>query len=283
MIEKLYELRELVDDEDIPHPTVPEYVEHHASIQKILAAIDDIIASLTGSNPATPQLLDHKSKSVFAINNVIRRPKMSKPVNIQPPQEPRCPLCSMTASEKANYFVALLDSFSWPEEANQDHCYEALRTAQALLYDEAKISSAAKMLKACEPDASLEQEMDELIATSFRYVKRFREVWTPRNYEVSANKLVTLEMTEICSDTSNDVDKLEGVKLTLKILTQAKHGPDTPWTIEQWCVVCVTPQNRKALGISTNDYVNDAIIKLSRAAGLLNTASMEDDDDECME
>ncbi len=68
MIEKLYSLRELVNDEDIPHPTVPEYKEHHASIQKILIAIDDIIASLNTSDAAAPQLLDHSSKSMFAHN-----------------------------------------------------------------------------------------------------------------------------------------------------------------------------------------------------------------------
>ncbi len=68
MIEKLYELRELIDDEDIPSPTIPEYKEHHASIQKILAALDDIIASWTSSDAAAPQLLDHSSKSMFAHN-----------------------------------------------------------------------------------------------------------------------------------------------------------------------------------------------------------------------
>ena len=68
MIEKLYALRELVNDEDIPHPTVPEYKEHHASIQKILTAIDDIIASLTSSEAAPPQLLDPSSKSMFIYN-----------------------------------------------------------------------------------------------------------------------------------------------------------------------------------------------------------------------
>ena len=189
----------------------------------------------------------------------------------------------MSSTEKANYFVALLDSFIWPDEANKDHCYEALRTAQALLYDEAKISSAAAMLKANDTQVSDEQEMDELIATSFRYVKRFKEVWTPRNYADSCGRLATLEMSEQCEDTADDQDKLVAIKLTLKVHTQAKHGPDKPWTIEQWCIVCLSPQNRKALGLSTNDYVNDAVIKLSRAAGLLNTASMEDDNDECME
>ena len=236
------------------------------------------------NNPeASAEMVCSLYEGEFAINNVIRRPNMSKPVNIQPPLEPRCPLCSMTASEKANYFVALLDSFNWPEEANQDHCYEALRTAQALLYDEAKISSAAAMLKANDPQVSTEQEMDELIATSFRYVKRFKEVWTPRNYACSCDRLATLEMSEQYEDTSDDPDNIEAIRLTLKVHTQAKHGPDKPWTIEQWCVVCLSPQNRKALGLSTNDYVNDAVIKLSRAAGLLRSDSMEDDNDECME
>lgn len=40
---RLQQLRELVCDEDIPSPTVPEYVEHHESIQKILRAIDELI------------------------------------------------------------------------------------------------------------------------------------------------------------------------------------------------------------------------------------------------
>ena len=35
------ELRELVYMEDIPHPTIPEYREHHESIQKILKFIDE--------------------------------------------------------------------------------------------------------------------------------------------------------------------------------------------------------------------------------------------------
>jgi hypothetical protein len=40
---KLSELRELVDNEDIPSPTVPEYIEHHESIQKILKFIDSML------------------------------------------------------------------------------------------------------------------------------------------------------------------------------------------------------------------------------------------------
>lgn len=41
--EKIFELRELVWGVDIPSPTVPEYVEHHRDIQKILKAIDKIL------------------------------------------------------------------------------------------------------------------------------------------------------------------------------------------------------------------------------------------------
>lgn len=37
------ELRDKVWYEDIPHPTIPEYIEHHASIQKILKYIDQMI------------------------------------------------------------------------------------------------------------------------------------------------------------------------------------------------------------------------------------------------
>jgi hypothetical protein len=37
---KIIALRELVWGEDIPSPTCPEYVEHHACIQKILKFID---------------------------------------------------------------------------------------------------------------------------------------------------------------------------------------------------------------------------------------------------
>jgi phosphomevalonate kinase len=41
--EKILELKELVWLEDIPSPTVPEYVEHHQSIKKILKFIDEEI------------------------------------------------------------------------------------------------------------------------------------------------------------------------------------------------------------------------------------------------
>jgi hypothetical protein len=37
---KLEQLREIVWGEDIPSSTIPEYKEHHESIQKILKAID---------------------------------------------------------------------------------------------------------------------------------------------------------------------------------------------------------------------------------------------------
>ena len=39
----IYELREIVRMEDIPSPTVPEYIEHHASIVKILDYIDKVL------------------------------------------------------------------------------------------------------------------------------------------------------------------------------------------------------------------------------------------------
>lgn len=38
---KIEQLREIVWGEDIPSPSVPEYVEHHESIQKILKFIDE--------------------------------------------------------------------------------------------------------------------------------------------------------------------------------------------------------------------------------------------------
>lgn len=37
---KIEKLRYLVWEEDIPSPTIPEYIEHHKSIQKILEFID---------------------------------------------------------------------------------------------------------------------------------------------------------------------------------------------------------------------------------------------------
>lgn len=40
MKDKIEELRQLVYMEDIPHPSIPEYREHHESIQKILSFID---------------------------------------------------------------------------------------------------------------------------------------------------------------------------------------------------------------------------------------------------
>lgn len=48
LVEDLKDLRDLVWGEDIPSPTVPEYVEHHNSIQKILKNLDKIITELDG-------------------------------------------------------------------------------------------------------------------------------------------------------------------------------------------------------------------------------------------
>ena len=50
MYDRLVELRELVRMEDIPSPTVPEYIEHHESIQKILKLIDERLAKPTIEN-----------------------------------------------------------------------------------------------------------------------------------------------------------------------------------------------------------------------------------------
>lgn len=41
--EQLEKLRDLVWGEDIPSFTIPEYREHHESIQKILGAIDKLL------------------------------------------------------------------------------------------------------------------------------------------------------------------------------------------------------------------------------------------------
>lgn len=43
ILHKVEELRYIVWGEDIPHPTVPEYREHHESITKILGYIDDVL------------------------------------------------------------------------------------------------------------------------------------------------------------------------------------------------------------------------------------------------
>lgn len=43
--EKIWELRDLVWGEDIPHPTVPEYIELHEKMQKILNFIDNELLS----------------------------------------------------------------------------------------------------------------------------------------------------------------------------------------------------------------------------------------------
>lgn len=47
IVEELQQLRELIWYEDIPSPSCPEYVEHHKSIQKILSALDKIIAEVS--------------------------------------------------------------------------------------------------------------------------------------------------------------------------------------------------------------------------------------------
>lgn len=43
MLKHIQQLREFVWFEDIPSPTVPEYVEHHESITKILEYIDKVL------------------------------------------------------------------------------------------------------------------------------------------------------------------------------------------------------------------------------------------------
>ena len=48
VIEVLEQIRDFVWDEDIPHPTVPEYVEHHESIQGILKFIDKLLKEMEG-------------------------------------------------------------------------------------------------------------------------------------------------------------------------------------------------------------------------------------------
>lgn len=40
------ELRHLVWLHDIPSPTVPEYVEHHKSIQEILKLTDEVLSKV---------------------------------------------------------------------------------------------------------------------------------------------------------------------------------------------------------------------------------------------
>ena len=42
---------------------------------------------------------------------------------------------SMTVREKGKYLAGLLDTFKWPQDKPSDDCYEALRTAQHLLYN----------------------------------------------------------------------------------------------------------------------------------------------------
>lgn len=46
---KIEQLRELIWGYDIPSPTVPEYREHHESIQYILKATDEILREIERS------------------------------------------------------------------------------------------------------------------------------------------------------------------------------------------------------------------------------------------
>lgn len=46
--DKIRQLRVLVWNEDIPHPSVPEYLEHHESISKILKFIDEELLGEVG-------------------------------------------------------------------------------------------------------------------------------------------------------------------------------------------------------------------------------------------
>lgn len=43
MLDRLHDLRDLVYNSDVPHPTIPEYVELHNKIQAILQELDSII------------------------------------------------------------------------------------------------------------------------------------------------------------------------------------------------------------------------------------------------
>jgi hypothetical protein len=45
-LQKLEELRDLIWRLDIPHPTVPEYVELHEKMQRIAHEVDKIINGL---------------------------------------------------------------------------------------------------------------------------------------------------------------------------------------------------------------------------------------------
>jgi hypothetical protein len=72
----LQELRDLVDMEDIPHPTVPEYKEHHESIQKILVAIDGMIADEETTEElhceANPEYTDGQREALLRGLNMLR-------------------------------------------------------------------------------------------------------------------------------------------------------------------------------------------------------------------
>lgn len=68
MLTKLERLRDIVWGEDIPSPTVPEYREHHESIQKILKVIDGYIDELENSKSAEDTASD--SVSTLSLRNV---------------------------------------------------------------------------------------------------------------------------------------------------------------------------------------------------------------------
>jgi len=57
----IIKLRELVDDQDIPSPTCPEYIEHHISIKKILKFIDENFLEVK------PLSLDDKNVMLHAL------------------------------------------------------------------------------------------------------------------------------------------------------------------------------------------------------------------------
>lgn len=48
VINDLGDIRVALWDVDIPHPTVPEYVEHHQQIQKLIALVDEKIEKYRG-------------------------------------------------------------------------------------------------------------------------------------------------------------------------------------------------------------------------------------------
>lgn len=61
-IKALQEVRQAVRDVDIPNPTVPEYVEHHQQMQKILALIDKCIKNLPYDQPEIVRCKDCKHR-----------------------------------------------------------------------------------------------------------------------------------------------------------------------------------------------------------------------------